>query len=82
MKDSPIAKALHSLEISDSGLESRTSLANSSISWDSVFDWAEARTVFALFLSSVSFVPIPKRAMTEVQLEELRNLLATKVGKH
>ena len=58
------------MEISDSGLESRTPLANSSISWDSIFDWVEARTVFALFLSSVSFVPIPKRVMTETQLED------------
>ena len=79
MNDSPLAQAEHTLEISDTGIESRSALANSSISWDSIVDWVEANTVFALFLSSVSFVPPPKRAMTDSQLEAFRNLLRDKV---
>ena len=81
MKDSPIAQAEHSLEISDTGIDSRTPLANSSISWDSLVDWVEGKTVFAIFLSSVSFFPIPKRAMTDSQQDEFRNLLRDKVRR-
>lgn len=82
MKGSPIAQAIHTVEISDTGLQSHTPFANSSILWESVVDWIEAKTVFVLFLSSVSCFPLPKRAMTEGQPEEFRALLATKVGKH
>jgi hypothetical protein len=80
MKDSPLAQAEHTLEVSDTGIESRTALANSSISWKSIVDWVEGKTMFAVFLSSVSFFPLPKRAMTDGQLEELRTLLREKVN--
>jgi YcxB-like protein len=82
MRGSPTAQAIHTVDFSEAGIHSRNSLSETTLEWGSLVDWKEARGVFALFLSPISFFPVPKRAMTETQLEEFRNLLAAKVGKH
>lgn len=81
MKDSPIAAVPHTIEISEAGLHSRTSISDSRYAWDLIVGWAEADRVFALFPSSISFFPIPKRAMTDQQQSEFRSLLASKVPR-
>ena len=46
--------------------------------WSLITGWAVADRVFALFPSPISFLPIPKRAMTQDQQGELRTLLTAK----
>jgi hypothetical protein len=77
---SPSATLPHTVDMSDTGLSFRTSASDSRMTWDIFTGWAEAERVFALFPSPVSFLPIPKRAMTEVQQNELRTLLQNKVS--
>ena len=48
------------------------------LTWDLIIGWAEADRVFALFPSPISFLPIPKRAMTDDQQKELRTILQKK----
>ena len=81
MKGNPITSVPHTIEISETGFHSRTSISDSRYSWDLIVGWAEADRVFALFPSSISFFPIPKRALTGEQQAELRSLLASKVPR-
>ena len=81
IKGSPGAALAHTAEFSDDGLHFRTTAGESRLSWNLFRGWSEADRVFALFPSPVTFVPIPKRAMTPGQQEELRSLLRSKLVK-
>jgi YcxB-like protein len=81
VKGSPSATLPHTVNISESGLHSRTSAAETRITWEVIVGWAEVERVFALFPSPLSFFPIPKRAMTDEQQSEFRTLLQSKVPR-
>ena len=80
VKGSPEAQMLQKVDISENGLITHSELSESKIAWRSIIDWVEVEKVFALFLSPLSFFPVPKRAMTDEQKAEFRNLLRTKVS--
>jgi YcxB-like protein len=75
---SPSAALPHTVDVSEGGLYFRTSASESRLTWDLIIGWAEVDRVFALFPSPVSFLPIPKRAMTDDQQKELRTILQKK----
>jgi hypothetical protein len=79
IKGSPSASLPHTAQMSDEGLYFRTSAGESRLSWNLIIGWVEVERVFALFPSPLTFFPIPKRAMTDQQQDELRNLLQNKV---
>lgn len=79
MKSSRSASLPHTFNVSDSGLASRSSVAESKFTWDLIVGWVEVERVFSLFPSAVSFYPVPKRSMTDSQQNEFRTLLQTKV---
>ncbi len=74
------AGAHRTVDISDEGITSRTDSSDSRLSWTGVSKWIENRRVFVLYLSPVSFFPIPKRAMSEAQAADLRELLKQHVS--
>jgi len=80
MKGSPSAPLVHTLDISESGLSSRTSVSESRFTWDVFMGWTEVEGVFSLFPSPISYYPVPKRAMTDDQRNEFRTLLQAKVS--
>jgi len=71
----PGAREPRTVEISDAGINSRTSINETKLAWPSIVGWSEGPKVFTLFLSPISFFPVPKRAMTDVQQQEFRALL-------
>lgn len=75
---SPSAALPQYVDVSEAGLYFRTSASESRLTWDLIVGWAEADRVFALFPSPISFLPIPKRGMTDEQQNELRTILQTK----
>lgn len=79
IKGSPGASLPHTVDISESGLYSRSSAAEARFTWELIVGWAEVERVFALFPSPLSFFPIPKRAMTDHEQNEFRVLLRSKV---
>jgi hypothetical protein len=79
IQGSPGAALPHTAEFSDDGLRFRTAAGESRLSWNLFMGWSEVARVFALLPSPVTFVPIPKRAMTPGQQEELRSLLRSNV---
>jgi hypothetical protein len=72
---SPSASLPHIAEMSEDGLYFRTSGGESRLTWNLIIGWVEVERVFALFLSPLTFFPIPKRALTSQQQDELRRLL-------
>ena len=76
---SPSASLPHTMDISEDGLHSRTSAGESRLAWNLFIGWVEVDRVFALFPSPLTFFPIPKRAMSSEQQEELRSILQKKV---
>lgn len=77
---SPSASLPYAVELSEDGLHFRTSASESRLTWNLITGWAEVERVFALFPSPLSFLPVPKRAMTDSQQEELRTILRNKVS--
>jgi hypothetical protein len=75
IKGSPGASMPRTLEISESGIYVRTAAAESRFTWELIVGWSEVESVFALFPSPISFIPVPKRAMTADQQKEFRSLL-------
>jgi len=80
IRGSPSASLPHTADMSEDGLHFRTSASESRLTWNLIIGWAEADRVFALFLSPLSFLPIPKRAMTDQQQSEFRTLLQEKAS--
>ena len=79
IRGAPSASLPHTMDISEDGIYSRTSAGESRLKWDLIIGWVEVDRVFALFPSPLTFFPVPKRAMTEQQQEELRTLLQNKI---
>lgn len=79
IKGSPSASLPHTAQISEEGLYFRTSAGESRLAWNLIIGWVEVERVFALFPSPLTFFPIPKRAMTDQQQDELRKLLKSKI---
>ena len=81
IRGSPTASLPHTMDISEEGLHSRTSAGECRLTWNSFIGWLEVDRVFVLFPSPLSFFPIPKRAMSREQHDELRSIFQKKVLK-
>ena len=79
IKGSPSASLPHTAQMSEDGLYFRTSAGESRLTWNLIIGWVEVERVFALFPSPLTFFPVPKRAMTDQQQDELRSLLKNKI---
>jgi hypothetical protein len=79
IKGSPSASLPHTAQMSEDGLYFRTSAGESRLTWSLIIGWVEVERVFALFPSPLTFFPIPKRAMTDQQQDELRSLLKNNI---
>jgi hypothetical protein len=79
IKGSPSASLPHAVDISEEGFHSRTPVGESRLTWNQFIGWVEVDRVFALFPSPLTFFPIPKRAMSSEQQEELRGILQKRV---
>ncbi len=53
--------------------------AKSEYSWNAVRSWRESDQVLMIYIAPALFVAIPKRALSEPQLHDLRALLRSKV---
>jgi YcxB-like protein len=68
-------RSAQTLEISDRGLHFLSAVEDSQVSWSAFAGWREGNSVIALFPSAQSSLPVPKRAFTEQQLAEFREML-------
>lgn len=71
----PSAQAPMTFEISDAGIHAQSQHFDSRLSWSTYIGWAEGKSIFVLFPQPRIYVPIPKRAFTDEQLIEFRDIL-------
>ena len=64
------------LSWSDDGLTATTAHGHSQFGWDEFRSWTENEAVFLLFHAERLFTVVPKRALSEDQVDELRRLLS------
>jgi len=74
-RGSPSAQSPMTIEASDAGLAVHSAYGESKVSWSAYIAWAEAKSLFVILPQPRIYVPIPKRAFTEEQLNEFRELL-------
>ncbi|HTV16331.1 MAG TPA: YcxB family protein [Acidobacteriaceae bacterium] len=55
--------------------------AETRFGWSAIAKSGESKNLILLFPSRVQFLPIPKRALTPAQADELRGLIAANVGQ-
>lgn len=64
------------LNWSDDGLTATTAHGHSQHGWDEFRSWAENEAVFLLFHAERLFTAVPKRALSEAQVDELRGMIS------
>lgn len=74
-KGIPGAAHPRTMTITDDGIHTRNAQNESRLAWPSLLDWREGKNVFTVFMSPISFFPVPKRAMTDARQQEFRALL-------
>lgn len=79
LRGSPSARSAITMSISEDGVHMRSQYVDSRFAWPTFVRCVEEERVFALFTSPKTAIPIPKRAFTKDQLEELRELVRRKI---
>ena len=79
MRGNVSAQESHLLELTDGGLQSQSESSSAHMDWKMFCGWAENEKVFIILYAAYSFIPVPKRAMTEAQQQEFRALLQNHV---
>jgi hypothetical protein len=77
----PSAHSLTTLAISDAGMHMHSDHYDSQIKWPTYIGWSEGKSVFVLFPQPRIYVPIPKRAFSDEQVNEFREILRRNVGQ-
>lgn len=78
-RNTPSAHDPMTVGASDSGLQIHSVHANSKVAWTTYMAWGEGKSVFVILPQPRIYVPIPKRAFTDEQLAEFRELLVRNV---
>jgi len=71
----PSAQSPITIEASDAGLDVHSAYAESKVSWSAYVAWAEAKSVFVILPQPRIYIPIPKRAFDDAQVDEFREIL-------
>jgi YcxB-like protein len=74
-RKTPSAQSPVTLNVSDAGLETHSIHGASKVSWSTYVAWTEAKSVFVILPQPRIYIPIPKRAFTEEQINEFREIL-------
>ena len=77
----PILREQRRVEFSDDGVKTDAGIASSQLSWKAYLRYVESKDSFLLYTSPACFVIVPKRVLQPEQVNELRQLLQTNVGK-
>jgi len=76
----PSAQSPMTVEASDVGMTVQTAHANSNVSWSAYVAWAEGKSVFVVLPQPRIYIPIPKRAFSDEQLDQFREILRRNIG--
>jgi len=76
----PSAQLPMTVEASEEGLVVETAHANSKVSWSAYVAWGEDKSVFVVLPQPRIYIPIPKRALSNEQLDQFREILRRNVA--
>jgi hypothetical protein len=80
-RNNPLAQSPITLDVSEQGFEFHNAHADSKVAWSAYVAWGEAKSVFVIMPQPRAYIAIPKRAFTEEQLTEFREMLRRNVDK-
>jgi hypothetical protein len=77
----PVLREPRRVEFSDEGVKTDAGIASSQVSWKAFLRYVESADTFLLYTSPACFVVFPKRVLQPEQVDELRRLFQTHIGK-
>jgi hypothetical protein len=78
---SPAMREPRRIEFSNDGVKTDAGIASSQVTWKAFLRYIESRDTFLLYTSPGCFAIVPKRVLQPEQVNDLRRLLQTHVGK-
>ncbi|MGB9122268.1 MAG: YcxB family protein [Candidatus Angelobacter sp.] len=78
---SPALREPRRIEFNDEGVKTDAGIASSQVSWKAFLRYVESTDTFLLYTSPACFVVFPKRVLQGEQVNELRGLFQTHIGK-
>lgn len=75
-----MAQSQIALEVSDQGFDFHNAHADSRVAWSAYIAWGEVKSVFIVMPQPRAYIAIPKRALTDEQLTEFREMLRRNIG--
>jgi len=79
LRRNPVLQGEIVVLLNDEGVESTFATGKSQLQWRAFTDYREAAGMFVLHTSSLRSTFIPKRLLSPAQIEELRDLLRTRI---
>jgi len=80
-RNNPIAQSSITLDVSEQGLKFHSAHADSTLAWSAYVGWGEVKSVFVIMPQPRAYMTVPKRAFSEGQLGEFREILRRNIGK-
>ena len=77
----PVLREPRRIEFSDDGVKTDSGIASSKVSWKAILRYVESSDTFLLYTSPACFAIVPKRVLQPEQVNELRRLFQTHIGK-
>jgi hypothetical protein len=77
----PVLREPRRVEFSDDGVKTDAGIASSQVRWKAFLRYVESTDTFLLYTSPACFAIVPKRVLQAEQVNELRQLLQTHIGK-
>jgi hypothetical protein len=78
---SPALREPRRIEFNDEGVKTDSGIASSHVSWKAFLRYVESSDTFLLYTSPACFAIVPKRVLQPEQVNELRRLSQTHIGK-
>lgn len=78
---SPALREPRRIEFNDEGVKTDSEIASSQVSWKAILRYVESKDAFLLYTSPACFAIVPKRVLQAEQVDELRRLFQTHIGK-
>jgi hypothetical protein len=77
----PVLREPRRVEFNDDGVKTDAGIASSQVSWKAFLRYVETADTFLIYTSPACFVIVPKRVLQSEQVNELRQLFQTQIGK-
>jgi len=81
-RNHPVAQSPITLDVSEQGFEFHNAHADSKVAWSAYVAWGEAKSVFVVMPQPRAYITIPKRAFTDEQQAEFREILRRNIGSN